>query len=149
VLFYIKNIGIAVGISLLSRIEAEIYVILYPLPDTGHLRHHKKCAWAPLPFGENRIQNVNPFRRYRAPAALAFPHVVYITKIRPLFEGEVFLIWLKVINFYLLLHIPTKINENLTEPWQYIVQITGVSILYPFSIFQINSNNLPHKVVHT
>jgi len=30
-----KNIGIAVEISLLSRIQAEIYVIPYPLPVTG------------------------------------------------------------------------------------------------------------------
>jgi len=31
----IENIGIAVGISLLSRIQTEIYVILYPFPLTG------------------------------------------------------------------------------------------------------------------
>jgi len=30
-----KNIHIAVGISLLSRIQAEIYVIPYPLPVIG------------------------------------------------------------------------------------------------------------------
>jgi len=29
-----------------------------------HLRHYKKCAWAPLSVGENRIKNSNPFRRY-------------------------------------------------------------------------------------
>jgi len=30
-----NNINIPIGISLLSRIQAEIYVISYPLPITG------------------------------------------------------------------------------------------------------------------
>jgi len=35
VLLDIETIGIAVGILMLSRIKAEIYVISYPLPVTG------------------------------------------------------------------------------------------------------------------
>jgi len=31
-----KNINMAVGISMISRLQAEIYVIPYPLPVTGH-----------------------------------------------------------------------------------------------------------------
>jgi len=156
VLLDIENIGIyyipiAVGISLLTPIQAEIYVISYTLPVTGrhlwyithppwrrrvfapvlpclwfskmavplevrwylirivrsysdirsvcrhfefvwawliilqHLRHHKTCAWSPLPVGENRINKFHFVPEIQGVQLCT--HAVYVTKIEPLFQG--------------------------------------------------------------
>jgi len=47
-----------------------------------HLRHHKKCARAPLQVSENCIQNSNPDTGFNFA-----PPAVYVINIGPLFEG--------------------------------------------------------------
>jgi len=54
VILDIENIGIAVGISLLSCIHAEIYVIAYALPVTG--RHLRYIVHPDVRVGENGIE---------------------------------------------------------------------------------------------